>query len=242
MLNKIGNANVSVNSHFNPLLNDNIDSFNYSTAIDVEVSSYTLGIEVLDDDYVNTLTYTGDVDSTFVYSPIESIDFPKPDLEIASHNSDINSSLTESQRGFDESYESNFEGSGETSYGKSSDKIGDFTNLECSTVDDILDRIPDDAVLRELRPVQGGATEGFEFKWTWNGQTYRVRVHNSDPSAPVGTNAYNGWVVRVQRGKWYYDPTINDFREAKYFNPTGPFFDETIVNNTHIPIHNPYDD
>ncbi|MBQ5561670.1 MAG: hypothetical protein IIT46_18095 [Lachnospiraceae bacterium] len=133
-------------------------------------------------------------------------------------------------------------GASKTSYGKSSDKIGEFTNLEGSTVDDILDRIPDDAVLRELRPVQGGATEGFEFKWTENGQTYRVRVHNSDPSAPVGTNANNGWVVRVQRGRWYYDPTINDFREAKYFNPNGPFFDETIVNNTHIPIHNPYDD
>ncbi|MBQ6229641.1 MAG: hypothetical protein IJJ74_00805 [Eubacterium sp.] len=127
-----------------------------------------------------------------------------------------------------------------TSYGKSSEKIGDFTYLEGSTVDDILDRIPDEAVLRELRPVQGGATEGFEFKWTENGQTYRVRVHNSDPSAPVGSNAYNGWVVRVQRGKKYYDPTINDYREAKYFNPNGPFFDETIVNNTHIPIQNPY--
>ena len=127
-----------------------------------------------------------------------------------------------------------------TSYGKSSKKIRDFTYLEGSTVDDILDRIPDEAVLRELRPIQGGATEGFEFKWTENGQTYRVRVHNSDPSAPVGSNAYNGWVVRVQRGKKYYDPTINDYREAKYFNPNGPFFDETIVNNTHIPIQNPY--
>ena len=85
-----------------------------------------------------------------------------------------------------------------------------------------MDRIPDEAVLRELYPVQGGATEGFEFKWVQNGQTYRVRVHNADPSAPVGSNAYNGWVVRVQRGRRYFDPTINDFREAKYFNPNGP--------------------
>lgn len=52
--------------------------------------------------------------------------------------------------------------------------IGDFTELEGSTVDEILDRIPDEAVLRELYPVQGGATEGFEFKWVQNGQTYRV--------------------------------------------------------------------
>ena len=72
------------------------------------------------------------------------------------------------------------------------------------------------------------------------GQTYRVRVHNVDPSAPVGSNAYNGWVVRVQRGRRYFDPTINDFREAKYFNPNGPDYDEVIINDTHIPILDPY--
>lgn len=97
-----------------------------------------------------------------------------------------------------------------------------------------MDRIPDEAVLRELYPVQGGATEGFEFKWAQNGQTYRVRVHNVDPRAPVGSNAYNGWVVRVQRGRRYFDPTINDFREAKYFNPNGPDYDEVIINDIHI--------
>ena len=94
--------------------------------------------------------------------------------------------------------------------------------------------------MRELYPVQGGATEGFEFKWVQNGQTYRVRVHNVDPSAPVGSNAYNGWVVRVQRGRRYFDPTINDFREAKYFNSNGPDYDEVIINDTHIPILDPY--
>ena len=131
-------------------------------------------------------------------------------------------------------------GNSKTSYEKSSGKIGDFTELEGSTVDEILDRIPDEAVLRELYPVQGGATEGFEFKWVQNGQTYRVRVHNVDPSAPVGSNAYNGWVVRVQCGRRYFDPTINDFREAKYFNPNGPDYDEVIINDTHIPILDPY--
>ena len=131
-------------------------------------------------------------------------------------------------------------GNSKTSYGKSSGKIGDFTELEGSTVDEILDRIPDEAVLRELYPVQGGATEGFEFKWVQNGQTYRVRVHNVDPSAPVGSNAYNGWVVRAQRGRRYFDPTINDFREAKYFNPNGPDYDEVIIDDTHIPILDPY--
>lgn len=123
-----------------------------------------------------------------------------------------------------------------TSYGKSSGKIGDFSNLQGSTVDEILDRIPDAVVLRESRPVEGGSTEGFEFKWVQGEKLYRVRVHNADPSAPVGSNAANGWIVRIQQGRRYFDPTINDFWEAKYLNPNGPYFDETIVNNTHIPI------
>ena len=89
--------------------------------------------------------------------------------------------------------------------GGSASKVGDFTNLYGSTVDDILDRIPDKATLRELQPVTGGSTEGFEFKWTQDGQTYRVRVHNADPGAPSGSNAANGWIVRVQRGKQYYE-------------------------------------
>ena len=124
--------------------------------------------------------------------------------------------------------------------GDSETKIGDFTNLVGSTIDEILDRIPDNAIMRELYPVQGGATEGFEFKWVQDGKTYRVRVHNSDPEAPVGSNASNGWVVRVQKGKQYYDPTIDDFQPAKYTNPQGDFFDESIMNNTHIPIKDPY--
>lgn len=65
--------------------------------------------------------------------------------------------------------------------------------------------------MRELYPVQGGATEGFEFKWVQNGQTYRVRVHNVDPSAPVGSNAYNGWVLVSKKGKceWKRDENFS---------------------------------
>ena len=124
--------------------------------------------------------------------------------------------------------------------GDSKSIIGDFTNLEGSTVDDILDRIPDEAILRELYPVEGGVTEGFEFRWVQDGQTYRVRVHNADPGAPAGSNAANGWVVRIRRGTQYYDYTINEFQPARFTNPNGPFFDENIMNNTHIPILDPY--
>lgn len=89
----------------------------------------------------------------------------------------------------------------QTKYGTSSDKVGDFTNLYGTNVNNIFDRIPDEAVLRELRPVEGGCTEGFEIKGISDGKTYRVRVHNDDPSAPIGSNAVNGWVVRVQQGR-----------------------------------------
>ena len=120
-------------------------------------------------------------------------------------------------------------------------KAGDFTNLKGSSVNEILTRIPDEAVSRKLHPVEGGATEGVEYKWVHDGQTYRVRIHNADPSAPKGSNASQGWIVRVQRGRQYFDYTINDFQPAKFTNPNGDFFDETIMNNTHIPILDPND-
>ena len=81
----------------------------------------------------------------------------------------------------------------------------DFSNLEGSTADEVLKRIPDYATSRKLYPVEGGATEGIEYKWVQDGQTYRVRIHNADPGAPRGSNAANGWIVRIQRGRQYYD-------------------------------------
>ena len=61
------------------------------------------------------------------------------------------------------------------------------------------------ATMRELIPLEGGATEGYEFMWTQDGRTYRIRIHNENPSAPVGSNAANGWVTRVRRGRQYYE-------------------------------------
>ena len=124
--------------------------------------------------------------------------------------------------------------------GRDASKVGNFSGLEKSTINEILDRIPDNATLRKLYPIEGGSTDGFEFKWKQNGQTYRVRLHNADPSAPLGSNAANGWIVRIQKGRQYYDPTIDNFQPAKYTNPSGPFLDEKIINNTHIPIKDPY--
>ena len=67
-----------------------------------------------------------------------------------------------------------------------------------------------------------------------------MRVHNADPGAPTGSNVANGWILRIQRGTQYYDYTINEFQPARFTNPKGPFFDESIMNNTHIPILDSY--
>lgn len=102
--------------------------------------------------------------------------------------------------------------------------------------DEIINRIPENATRRELFPVEGGTSEGFEYKWVQDGQTWRLRVHGTDSGAPVGSNAANGWTMRIQRGSWYWDPTINDFQPARFTNPNGEFFNEGIMNNTHIPV------
>ena len=75
--------------------------------------------------------------------------------------------------------------------------VGDFSDLEGTTIEDILSRIPEDAIRRDLIPEVGKVTEGFEYKWTHNGKTFRVRIHGIDASAPAGSNAANGWVVRI---------------------------------------------
>ena len=67
----------------------------------------------------------------------------------------------------------------------------------------------------------------------------RVRVHGPDASAPAGSNASEGWVVRVQEGKKYLDPTTGKYQPPGITNPSSPYYDETLGNRTHIPIKKP---
>lgn len=129
-----------------------------------------------------------------------------------------------------------------TSYVKSIDfsklgtgKIGDFTNLKGSNINEVLSWIPKDATKRELRPIAGKVSEGFEYKWVQDGKTWRVRVHGPDASAPLGTNASEGWVVRIQQGKKYMDSN-GVFHSDGISNPNSPYFNEELINDTHIPI------
>ena len=117
--------------------------------------------------------------------------------------------------------------------------VGDFSNLEGTTIEDILSRIPEDAVRRELIPEVGKVTEGFEYKWMQDGKTFRVRIHGIDASAPAGSNAANGWVVRVQQGKKYLSPISMEFQPPGITKIDSPYYSEELANSTHIPIQSP---
>ena len=72
-----------------------------------------------------------------------------------------------------------------------------------------------------------------------HGKIYRVRVHGPDASAPSGSNAANGWVVRVQQGKKYMDPISLQYQPPGITNILSPNYSEELANATHIPIVTP---
>lgn len=117
--------------------------------------------------------------------------------------------------------------------------FSNFSNLEGATIEEVLSRIPEDAVRRELIPEIEKVTEGFEYKWVQDGKTYRVRIHGADASAPAGSNAANVWVVRVQQGKKYLDPNSLEFQPLGITNIASPKYSEELANSTHISIKSP---
>lgn len=46
--------------------------------------------------------------------------------------------------------------------------------------------------------------------------------------------------LRIQGGSRYFNYTINEFQLARFTNSGGDFFDDNIMNNTHIPILDSY--
>ena len=117
--------------------------------------------------------------------------------------------------------------------------VGEFSDMQGKSIEEILSIIPQNATRRELTPEVGKVTEGFEYKWVDNGKTYRVRIHGADASAPVGSNAANGWVVRVQQGKKYLDPVSIEYQPPGITNINSLNYSEELANRTHIPIKNP---
>jgi hypothetical protein len=101
-------------------------------------------------------------------------------------------------------------------------------------------RIPRTSARRLLRPVQGKAQAGVEYKWTAGGVACKVRIHDADPSvqptpANPRPNALVGWVVRIGVGKLYMDDEGRLHPRGRV-RPRSHLFDEIIANATHIPI------
>jgi hypothetical protein len=119
-------------------------------------------------------------------------------------------------------------------------KTGDFSDISGKSVQEVLSRVPKGATMRKLTPVEGGSKVGVEYKWIdENGVTNRLRVHDADPSAPVGSNAAQGWVARHQVGGKYYDPEFGGLRPRNVHKPESPYYDPKAANDTHIPIETP---
>ena len=122
----------------------------------------------------------------------------------------------------------------------SSERVGDFRDISGKSVQEVISRIPEGATMRKLTPVEGGSTVGVEYKWVdEHGVTNRLRLHDADPSAPVGSNASQGWVARYQVGGKYYDPEVGNLRPRNVHKPESPHYDPKAANDTHIPIETP---
>jgi Bacterial toxin 30 len=111
-----------------------------------------------------------------------------------------------------------------------------FNKIEGDTFESVVKRIPGNANKRYLDPQLGKVTQGVEYKWkNRQNQTIRIRVHGPDPSAPIGSNAHNGWIVRIQlSSKWL--GVDGKFYHRNSHNPQSPHFDALAANDTHIPI------
>jgi hypothetical protein len=118
--------------------------------------------------------------------------------------------------------------------------IGDFSDIKGKSVPDVLEAVPPSAEKKPFTPsTTGGAKEGVKYRWTDNdGVRWEVRIHDPDPSAPLGSNAHNGWIVRVQKGKKFMDHDGN-FYNINLGSTNSPYYNPQAANDTHIPIKTP---
>ncbi|WP_405568893.1 polymorphic toxin type 30 domain-containing protein [Streptomyces phaeochromogenes] len=101
---------------------------------------------------------------------------------------------------------------------------------------DPLSVIPKNATKEKWTPEPGGAQKGAKWKWTdpETGKTVRLRVHDADPSAPPGSHAANGDIVRIQIGGQFQDIAGNLYHRNVH-KPASPNYNAAAANATHIP-------
>jgi hypothetical protein len=91
--------------------------------------------------------------------------------------------------------------------------------------------------MRILKPdPNGGAQKGVEYKWEdpETGNMVRLRVHDKDGTAPVGSNAANGDIYRISIGGKYQDEVGNLYHRQVH-NPNSPHHNPGAAHDTHVP-------
>ena len=105
------------------------------------------------------------------------------------------------------------------------------------TIQDFISRIPAHATKETWIQMPGGARYGA--KWSWldgSGTRVRVRVHNIDPSAPIGSNARTGWVARITRKSRSFDGQGRLYHK-NVGNQRSGFYNEAAADAVHIPMN-----
>jgi hypothetical protein len=108
-----------------------------------------------------------------------------------------------------------------------SSQVGDFTGLEGATVEEIISRIPADWTYETPQ----GQPPGINF--TSTDKNFQIRIHAENPNAPVGSNSWTGWIVRVGE-KMPSHPWADSFGFV-YFDNFG-ILGQNYSGSTHIPI------
>ena len=101
-----------------------------------------------------------------------------------------------------------------------SPNVGDFTGLRGATMEEIVSRVPQNwtvSIQRDGKGVRFIDTAGNE----------RIRVHQADHKAPVGSNSNSGWVLIISNG--------GKGKNAQYFDHNGNVGGYKD-NDTHIPV------
>jgi hypothetical protein len=120
-----------------------------------------------------------------------------------------------------------------------SSKVGDFTGLAGATPNEVVARISQETIILPWKPDPGRIEEGMKFRWTdISGQNWKIRMHEPDIKAPVGSHAASGWIVRIQRDNYYMDD-IGNFYKENWLKPTSSRYNPANANATHIPIQKP---
>jgi hypothetical protein len=121
-----------------------------------------------------------------------------------------------------------------------SSTVGDFTGLTGVTPNEVVSRIPKDAMIEHWTPNPKGAQKGMRFYWKDPSyKAWRVRMHDPDPSAPAWSNAARGWVLRIRHSGKFMDADGTFYTENAIKNPNSDNYDPANADKTHIPIQAP---